>query len=120
QPGGVRPGAPVGVAHDEDRVGPTTRGRGLDRVVADRPERVERDLVAAMDLVEGIADRPPQGDEAALAPARERLEVEVDAVGATIADGGGDLPGEVAAGGRRAGPGALPGGGPRRPAGSPG
>ena len=50
-----------------------------------------------MDPVELGADRPDEGGELGGVARRERLEVEVDAVGAAIADGGGDLAGEVEA-----------------------
>ena len=91
----------VVVAHDDDRVGAARSGRGLDRVVADPAHRVERELVAGRDRVELRPDRLDEGGEFVGVGRRDRLEVEVDAVGAAIADGRRDLAGEVVAGGRR-------------------
>src|SRR4029079_3655497 len=75
--------------------GAARRGGVLDRVVADPAKRVERDLVAAVDLVELGADRPDEGGELGVVRRGQRLEVEVDAVGAAIADRRRDLAGEV-------------------------
>ena len=90
-PGDAGPGGAVVVAHDEDRVGRARAHRGLERVVADEPGRVVGELVALPDLVQLRPDRLEQRDELVRVPARQRLEVEVDAVGAAIADGGRDL-----------------------------
>ena len=97
-PGGRRAADPVVVAHDEDRVRGPPPDRCLERVVPDVRRRVVRDLVAGADLVELAAQGPEQRDELVPVAAGERLEVEVDAVGAAVADGGDDLPREVGAG----------------------
>ena len=100
--GGPRRAGLVVVAHDHDRVGAARGGRRLDRVVADPAHRVEGELVARGDRVELRPDRLDERGELVGVGRRDRLEVEVDAVGATIADGRRDLAGEVVAGGRAA------------------
>ena len=95
---GVRgPGGPVVVAHDEDRVRGAGLHRGLQRVVADVPGGVVRELVAGADLVELRANRPQERHELVRVGARQGLEVQVDPVGAAVADGGGRLLREVEA-----------------------
>ena len=89
----------VVVAHDEDRVGAARRRGRLDRVVADEAGRVERELVAAGDLVQLGADVRTSAVNWPSEPDDERLEVEVDAVGAR---GRGRPARSVAPGGRRA------------------
>ena len=96
----ARGGRPVVVAHDQDGVRPASRGRVGDGVVADRARRVERDLVTTVDLVELGPDRPDEDGELGVVGRGEGLEVEVDAVGAPIADGRRDLPREIQAVGR--------------------
>ena len=91
----VRRRAAIVVAHDHDRVGAARGGRLLDRVVADPAGRVERQLVAACDLVQLGPDRPDERGELVGVGRDDRLEVEVDAVGAAVADGRRDLAGEV-------------------------
>ena len=95
-------GRSVVVAHDEDRVG-AARRRGVgDRVVADRAEGVERELVALVDPVQLAPDRPDQGGELRVVCRGEGFEVEVDAVGAAISDRRRDLLRKGQAMGRRA------------------
>src|SRR4029079_1640844 len=84
------------------RVGGPGGWWGLDRVVADRAERVERQLVAAVDAVQLRADAADERGELALVAASQRFEVQVDAVGAPVADRGCDLPGEIGPGRGRA------------------
>ena len=93
---------PVVVAHDEDRVGAARGGRALDRVVADVARGVERQLVARADVVQLGPDAPDERHELVLVPGCERLEVEVDPVGAPVPHRGGNLFGQVGAGRRAA------------------
>ncbi len=97
RPGPRRTGGPVVVAHDEDRVGPARGGRRLDRVVADPAGRVEGQLVAGCDRVQTGPDLADERGELVGVARHDRLEVEVDPVGATVADGRDRLPGEVGA-----------------------
>ena len=96
----ARRGRAVVVAHDHDGVGATLGGRRLDRVVADPAGRVERELVALGDRVQRRPHLANEQRELVRIARRDRLEVEVDAVGASIAHGGRDLAGEVGASGR--------------------
>ncbi len=93
--GRSRRGGPVVVTHDEDGVGGTRRGGGLDRVVADRAGRVERQLVPPGDPVQLRPDGPDEVDELVGAARHERLEVEVHSVGTPVPDGRRDLAGEL-------------------------
>src|SRR6187455_2376586 len=61
---------------------------------------VDGQLVARAHVVELRADLPDEGYELVLVAGRKRLEVDVDAVGAAVPDGRGDLPREVRPGGR--------------------
>src|SRR6266511_4979373 len=91
---------PIVVAHDEDGVRAARGGGALDRVVADVSRRVERQLVARPNPVQLRTYRPHERRVLVGVTRDDRLEVEVDPVGPTIADGGRGLPGEVEAGRR--------------------
>ena len=88
---------PVVVAHDEDRVGAAGRRGRLDRVVGDLGRGVEGELGVRGN---GIQLRPNRLDQRRVVigvTGRDRLEVEVDPIGAAVRDRLRGLRGEVRA-----------------------
>ena len=95
-----RGGAAVVIAHDEDCVGTTRRGRCLERVVADVAGRVEGELVAGRDRIEFGPDAADEVRELIGVAGHDWLEVEIHPVGAALRDGRRNLLREVGPRGR--------------------